>query len=269
MEKEIQQETAKSEHVEKSTAIVQSKTYDIAALKETAEIFAKSGLFQDSREMSQCFVKIMAGREWGINPFSAMQGINVIQGKPAMSGGLIASLIKKSGKYNYKIISHTCEKAEIEFSENGNIIGTSSFTMDDASKITTKEKDNWIKLNEKFVWRSYPEAMLFNRALTKGARMYCPDVFDGAIYVPEELSNGDDPDRERYADAEIVKEKQSAPLSEGSVIDHTQKIEEAADKESLQKAWREANTAATSCNDEQAKRIFNVATNKKKKELGI
>jgi hypothetical protein len=36
-------------------------------------------------------------------------------------------------------------------------------------------------------WRSYPEAMLFSRALTAGMRTHCPDALGGhPAYTPEE-----------------------------------------------------------------------------------
>lgn len=165
------------------------KTYDITSLEKAAEMFAQSGMFKDATTKAQCFVKIMAGREWGINPFSAMQGINIIEGKPAMSGGLISSLIKKSGKYDYKILRHDKTGSKIEFFQGSQSLGVSSFVEADAQLVKTKQNGEYITLNQKFNWKSYPEAMYFNRALTKGARMYCPDVFDGAVYVPEELGS--------------------------------------------------------------------------------
>jgi hypothetical protein len=41
-------------------------------------------------------------------------------------------------------------------------------------------------------WRSYPEAMLFSRALTAGMRTHCPDALGGhPAYTPEELGDVD------------------------------------------------------------------------------
>ena len=39
-------------------------------------------------------------------------------------------------------------------------------------------------------WEKYPRNMVFARALTNGARWYCPDVFNGPIYTPDELGAG-------------------------------------------------------------------------------
>jgi hypothetical protein len=190
-----------------------AKTYDISTLEKTAKLFAESGMFPDSKSMSQCFVKIMAGREWGINPFSAMQNINIIQGKPAMSGALISSLIKKSGKYNYKVHEHTNKNCRIEFFEEGKSVGESVFGEVQATIITTRENGQTIRLIDKYNYKSYPEAMYFNRALTKGARMYCPDVFDGSIYVPEELTGIE---KQVQGESEHV----SAPQSNVGTITH-------------------------------------------------
>lgn len=43
-------------------------------------------------------------------------------------------------------------------------------------------------LTSKDVWKSFPESMLFARALTDGVRTFCPDVMMGHnAYTTEEL----------------------------------------------------------------------------------
>jgi hypothetical protein len=36
-------------------------------------------------------------------------------------------------------------------------------------------------------YKTFPRNMLFARALTNGARWFCPEVFNGPIYTPDEL----------------------------------------------------------------------------------
>lgn len=139
------------------------------------ETFYKSGMFSDIKSAQQAVVKIMAGAEMGISPFQAMSGIHIIQGKPTIGAGLMASRVKASGKYNYKVLEMTDKVCSIEFTEGGQSIGTSSFTIDDAKKAGTKNIDR------------FPRNMLFARAMSNGVRWFCPDIYEGPVYVPEEM----------------------------------------------------------------------------------
>ena len=62
--------------------------------------------------------------------------------------------------------------------QEGKEIGKSSFTTKDAAKAG---------IINKAVWQNYPKNMLFARALSNGARFFCPDVY--SAYTPEELEN--------------------------------------------------------------------------------
>lgn len=140
-----------------------------------AKTFAESGMFTDSKSMGQAFVKIQAGQEIGIPPFAAMSGIHIIQGKPTIGAGLIASTVKGSGKYDYKVIEMTEKNCSIDFYQGKEMIGNSSFSIEDAKKALTKNIDK------------FPKNMLFARAISNGVKWFCPDVFSGPVYVPEEM----------------------------------------------------------------------------------
>jgi hypothetical protein len=141
------------------------------------ETFYKSGMFADIKSAQQAVVKIMAGAEMGISPFQAMSGIHIIQGKPTIGAGLMASRVKASGKYNYKVTEMTDKVCTIDFIEGGQSIGTSSFTIEDAKKAGTKNLDK------------FPRNMLFARAISNGVRWFCPDIYEGPVYVPEEMES--------------------------------------------------------------------------------
>ena len=141
------------------------------------ETFYKSGMFADIKSAQQAVVKIMAGAEMGISPFQAMSGIHIIQGKPTIGAGLMASRVKASGKYNYKVTEMTDKICTIDFTEAGQSIGTSSFTIEDAKKAGTKNLDK------------FPRNMLFARAMSNGVRWFCPDIYEGPVYVPEEMES--------------------------------------------------------------------------------
>ena len=137
--------------------------------------FAESGMFQDTKSAAQAIVKIQAGQEIGIPPFAAMTGIHIIQGKPVIGAGLIASRVKGSGKYDYEIKEQSDTNCSIDFYQGKKLLGNSSFSLKDAQKAGTKNLDK------------FPKNMLFARAISNGVKWFCPDVFAGPIYTPEEF----------------------------------------------------------------------------------
>jgi hypothetical protein len=148
-------------------------------IMRVADIAMKSSIFA-FKNPEEAAIKIMYGLEMGLPAFSALTGVVLIQGKATMSSNLVASLIKRSGRYNYTIPIWDEEQCTIVFTENGKNVGESTFTIEDAKRAQLlRGGGNWDK---------YPRAMLFARAITQGARAYCPDVFAGPIYDPEELT---------------------------------------------------------------------------------
>ena len=63
-----------------------------------------------------------------------MSGIHIIVGKPTIGAGLIASTIKGSGKYDYKVNLLTDKICSIDFFQSGANIGNSTFTIEEAVK---------------------------------------------------------------------------------------------------------------------------------------
>lgn len=144
-------------------------------LAQLGEVLVKSGFFQDTRDVAQAIVKVLAGRELGFGAISSMTGVYIVKGRPAISAGLMAAAIKRSGKYTYRVIALDETVCEIAFFEGKEEVGRSRFTVDDARKAGTQNMDR------------FPRNMLFARALSNGAKWFCPDIFGGPIYTPEEL----------------------------------------------------------------------------------
>jgi len=143
---------------------------------KAAQAMAASGFFQDARQAAQAVVKILAGQELGVGPFTSMTGVYIIQGRPALSANIMAAAVKRSGRYNFRVIELTDTRCEIAFFENGQECGRSTFTADEARKAGTKNMDK------------YPRNMLYARAISNGVRWFCPDVLGGSpVYTPEEL----------------------------------------------------------------------------------
>jgi hypothetical protein len=141
-----------------------------------AQHFAASGYFKDTNDISKAVVKIVAGQELGFGPMASISGFHIVQGKPTISANLMGAAIKRSGRYNYKVTKMAADECIIKFFENGEECGVSSFTIAEAKTAGTQ---NLAK---------FARNMLFARALSNGARWYCPDVLNGSpIYTPEEL----------------------------------------------------------------------------------
>lgn len=144
---------------------------------QIARAFKESGLFTDLKSEAQAIVKIQAGRELGIEPFAAMQGVDIVQGKARMNANLQAGLIKRSGRYNFKILEHTESNCKLEFyekwGEQWQMIGHSEFSIKEAQQAGLTHKDNWKK---------HPKNMLFARALSNAAKWYCADIFIAGAY---------------------------------------------------------------------------------------
>ena len=156
--------------------VKQIEKMPMAEISLISETFFKSGMFVETKSAAQAMVKILAGQEIGIPPFASMSGIHIIQGKPTIGAGLIASRVKGSGKYDYIVTEMNEKICSIDFIQGGKVIGNSTFTVEDAKKAGTKNIDK------------FPKNMLFARCISNGVKWFCPDVFSGPVYVPEEMT---------------------------------------------------------------------------------
>lgn len=143
--------------------------------------FIASGFFKDIKQASQGIVKIMAGNEIGIPPFAAMRGINIIEGHPELSANILATKIKNSGKYDYRVEDWDENGCTVVVFQDKEEIGRVTFDKDDAQRANLLNKNNW---------RNHPKSMYFARAISIAARTFCPDAFNGvSVYVTGEISD--------------------------------------------------------------------------------
>ncbi len=161
---------------------MQDLSPEYAEIMVLGNVLQQSGYFKDVRDQAQAVTKILFGRELGFSPIVSMGGIHIIEGKPALSSNLMATLIKRSGKYDYRVKTWDLKECVITFRENvggkWEEVGVSSFSMDDAKTAGVGGRGAWAK---------FPKAMMFARALSQGMRAYCPDVSASPLYVPEEM----------------------------------------------------------------------------------
>jgi hypothetical protein len=182
-------------------------------VKGVAQTFVASKMFSGIASDSQAFTKILAGMELGIAPFAAMRAVHVIQGQATLSANVMAAMVKRSGRYDYRVLKKEQDQCVIEFFEirdgKRESVGKETFDQSEAEAAKLTGKDNW---------RAYPKAMMFARCMSNGVRTYCPDVFNGmSIYTPDELGGKVNHDGE-FIDGEVVEVATpvQAPAIEGA-----------------------------------------------------
>lgn len=145
-----------------------------------AERIADTDFVPDAlkRKPAAVTAAILAGREMGVAPMTALQHINVIKGKPGQDALLMRALVLAAG--------HTIEygdcndtRAIVRGKRRGEETWTEVvFTADQARKAQ-------IQLG------GYPEDKLIARATSRLCRRKFADVISGLSYTLEELQDGD------------------------------------------------------------------------------
>jgi hypothetical protein len=157
----------------------------ISEMEEICLWAVKSGAFKDIKSISQAGMKIMAGKELGIPPMTALNAFHFIEGKVVPSSDVLASLIKRSGKYNYKILEHSKTVCTVEFWEffdsQWQTMGVPiSYTLEDAK---TEKAD------EKMTYKKWFDDMAFAACMRKGVRRYCADLTKGSDFTTVDDNN--------------------------------------------------------------------------------
>jgi hypothetical protein len=192
------------------------------------KVFAESGMFKDAKTQAQAIVKIIAGQEMGMAPVEAMRGLYVYDGRVSLAATTMAARLRQSGRYDFRVIQSSEKACEIEFWG----LQTDFSSTDHSRKIWEKlgrsvwtiEMARDAGLLGKDVWQKYPEDMLYSRAMSRGVKKYCPDIFGGPVYSPEESEGGDLPEsplsgeslgdqlRAQAEDAEVVEDTPTSPV---------------------------------------------------------
>lgn len=153
--------------------------------QRAAKLFAASGLFSDikgvdqTQAIAQAFVKIALGDSMGFSPAESMQGIDLIQGRPAIGSQLRAARMQRAG-YRWRMDQLDEKGCVLTIFQGDMVLGTSSFVEADAKAQNLLGKDNWKK---------NPRNMYFARAITNAQRWYAPCVLSGEVLSYEEAAD--------------------------------------------------------------------------------
>jgi hypothetical protein len=161
---------------EMSNAIVLS---DWNTMKEQAGALVRSGLLPSAiNTPEKAIVIMMQGRELGIGPMQALNGINVIAGKATISPQLMLALIENSGKLEDIAIETSPTSSTVTMKRIGRTPHSETFSIEDARAMGIAQKDNYKK---------QPATMLKWRAVAACSRVVFPDVICG-MYTHEEIN---------------------------------------------------------------------------------
>lgn len=181
-----------------------------------AKLFVASGMFANDKKASetemiaQAMVRIMLGRSMGFTQAEAMQGIDVINGRPSISSALRGARFQAAGYgwvpewfqdskgecagcrlwlyYKGKALMkpRRNENGEVARDEKGNPIMehvSESFTRKDAQALMTTIWENNVKKRasvlEKENWKMTPRNMYFARAIANAQRFHAPAALGG------------------------------------------------------------------------------------------
>lgn len=148
-------------------------------LASMATAVAASRMFKGTDSVEKAATKMMFAMAMGFDPMAGLTGIDIIEGNPTPNGHFWAAALESHPRYDYVVEESSAERCTITFLRDGQARGTLTWTMDDAQRAGLAGKDNW---------RKYPRPMLYNRCMTEGARMFCPQLFAGIrAYDPEEM----------------------------------------------------------------------------------
>lgn len=171
------------EHAKDQTSVVTAagglQVTNMDDLARMSQAIARSGMFKDAQTPERAAVKMMFAMAMGFEPITGLTGVDIIEGNPTPNGHFWAAALESHPRYDYEVTRSDSEACTIVFYRDGKRRGEVTWTLEDAKRAGLAGKDNW---------RKYPRAMLYNRAMTEGGRMFCPQLFGGIrAYTPEEL----------------------------------------------------------------------------------
>jgi hypothetical protein len=148
---------------------------------------------------------ILFGRELGMDPMTALQTINVIQGRPTLTANAMRGLAMASG-VRFRLDETTETRCTMSAIAPGAAEWTTvTWTIDQARKLDLTKKDNW---------KNQPGTMLIARATSQLCRFVAANVLIGAPYSSEELRDlptGDEQGQPVLADdkpkAKVIRRK--------------------------------------------------------------
>jgi hypothetical protein len=163
-------------------AVMTHSSGSLEAKMQFARALAAASLLprQYQQNPGNVLIAMELGEALGIPAIQAINSIHVIEGKPSASADLMAALVRKAG-----------HKLRVTVSRNPLHVVATLIRADDPDYPFEAEWDEakaqTAGLIGKGNWKTYPDQMMRNRAITEVIRMGASDAMYGVIYSPEEL----------------------------------------------------------------------------------
>lgn len=197
---------------------------EIRRMYRIAEALALSGAWKDVKNAEAAFAKMVIGRDLGMSPAQAMQGIYLVEGGIQMHYAMLGQFVRNREGYDYRagwlkeepplmttegegaaaravpvegqepqlaVVWHNEEEPDDLRAIVGAVI---EFTVDGerrgVSRFTLDDarKANLIKSDARAAWNTAPRNMLLARAMSNGIKWAVPEVLGGLpVYVEGEL----------------------------------------------------------------------------------
>lgn len=213
-------------------------------IKQIAEQAVRSKLLPDAIQTpEQAAIIILKGRELGLPPMVSFAHINVIRGKPSMSGEIMLAYIRKEfpkAEINFeestdKVCKITCRRSPSEK------LMTIEMTYQQAydagfAKQWDKEKRQWVVKDN---WQKQPKTMLRWRCISEMKRFVFPEILMGIDYTPDELEDIPEKTEKTSARESIVVDSKPTTVvnaeqsQEGEIVDADFKVVDEQPAENL------------------------------------
>jgi hypothetical protein len=163
-------------------AVITHSSGSLEAKMQFARALATASLLpkQYQQNPGNVLIAMEFGDALGIPAIQAINSIHVIEGKPSASADLMAALVRKAG-----------HKLRVTVTRKPLRVVAQLIRADDPDNPFEAEWDEdkarTAGLLGKGNWKTYPDQMMRNRAITEVIRMGASDAMYGVIYTPEEL----------------------------------------------------------------------------------
>jgi hypothetical protein len=152
---------------------------DPRATLELAKAFADSKMVPEhfKKSVGDCYIAINLANRYGMDAWTLMQEMYLIQGKPMMSGKLATAILNNSLADPLRP-TYAGEGDEREITLSGRPEGSEPLTV----KLKVKDAKT---ANEQ--WKKNPDQMLMYAASRMWGRRYTPDIILGIVFDDEEV----------------------------------------------------------------------------------
>mgnify|MGYP000467447996 FL=1 len=146
-----------------------------ATLAQSLARTSHAGAFKGN--LPEIAAAILAGKEVGLPPISALQAFDVIQGQPRLRANAMRALLQRRG-HQIQLVESTPTRCIMRGRRKGD--------QDWQEVVWTIERAGQLGLTTKDQWKKQPQTMLVARATGELCRLVAADALSAVPYAAEE-----------------------------------------------------------------------------------